>query len=470
MEDYYRLKDNHVLRGWDKLPYALIKRPNNDVGFLNKASFDALSLCDGNYDLSLEIIPLEVRNAAKELEKMDIIEKCPRGTGISDDQKYRKYDNRFIGNVHWSITGKCNYKCRHCYMSAPEAKLGELDHETIMDLIEQMADCGIPSVNLTGGEPLVRKDFWDIVDALQSHQIAIAQIYTNGKLVTEELLDALLARNIRPEFSLSYDGDEGWHDWMRGIPNAGQIALDAFDLCYEKGFPTDAEMCLHKGNAPLLRQSLNTLAAHHVKSCKVNTVAPTELWDKYGKEYTISREEAYQVYIDYLPHYFEDGAPIGLQLGGFFKCDKGGKKWICPSQKYNGTDECLNHTVCGHARNQLYLSPEGRMLPCFSLTSCDIQNEYPLATEIGLKQGLTDSIYMSLIDTRIKDFLEINRECGSCEYAKFCAGGCRACALMEGGTDIMGTDRTACSVFKEGWGRRLQDALEGIAEKEGPAF
>ena len=98
-----------------------------------------------------------------------------------------------------------------------------------MDIIEQMSDCGIMNVTLTGGEPLVRRDFWDIVDGLLKHGIGITQIYSNGKLANEKLLDGLIERGIQPEFNMSYDGDEGWHDWMRGIPDAGKIVLDAFD-------------------------------------------------------------------------------------------------------------------------------------------------------------------------------------------------------------------------------------------------
>ena len=118
--------------------------------------------------------------------------------------------NRFVRTAHWSITGKCNYRCRHCYMSAPDAKLGEIDHDTMMDLARQIADCGILEVSLTGGEPLVRRDFMELVDALLSYRIRIAQIYTNGKLVDEKLLDQLEERGIRPEFNMSYDGTQGW--------------------------------------------------------------------------------------------------------------------------------------------------------------------------------------------------------------------------------------------------------------------
>ncbi len=464
MSRYYRMKDNYILRGWDRLPYVLIKRPENGVQFLDKTGFDALSLCDGNYDLSLGIIPQNVKNAVIEMEKAGIVEQCPRGTGLLDDQKYQKYENRFIRSVHWSITGKCNYRCKHCYMSAPEAKFGELDHETMMDLIEQMADCGVLSVKLTGGEPLVRSDLWDIIDALLDHHIMINQIYSNGKLVTRSLLEGFISRGIRPEIIMSYDGDEGWHDWLRGIPGAGKTVLDAFDLCYEMRFPTGSAMCLHKGNLQLLRQSVNTLADHHVGNVKIGPVSSSELWDRYGKDYTLTFDELFAAYVEYAPHYFEDGSPITLELCGMFICQKGSKQWTCPSLKYDGGDGCLNRTVCEHARNTLYLSPEGRMLPCMSLTTGDVQYDYPLATEIGLKSGLTDSAYMRLIDTRIRDFFEIDKECGSCEYAKICAGGCRADALVTKGQGIMDPDRAACAVLKGGWEKRMVEALDGIAE------
>ncbi len=470
MSEYYRLKDNFVLRGWEEIPYILIQRPENRPFYLNKSNYDALSLCDGNYDLSMGIIPQDVKKTVKEMEKEGIVEQCPRGTGLSEDQKYRRYENRFISAVHWSITGKCNYRCKHCFLSAPEAKFGELDHETVMDLIDQMADCGILTADLTGGEPLVRSDFWEIIDALLDHHIMVTQIYTNGKLVTKELLDGFIRRGIKPQFIMSYDGDDGWHDWLRGIKDAGKFVLDAFDLCYEMGFPTGSAMCLHKGNIGLLRQSVNTLAAHHVGYCKVGPVSTTELWERYGKDYTLTFDELFGAYVEYAPHYFEDGAPINLELCGLFTCGKGSDKWRCPAVRYDGSNECLNHTVCEHARSELYLSPDGRMLPCMSLTSYDVQYDYPLATEIGLKQGLTESTYMSLIDTRISEFFEINRECGTCPYAKVCAGGCRADALVTEGQGIMDPNRACCAVFKEGWGRRMQEALKGIAQTDDPAF
>lgn len=465
---YYRLKESCVLRGWEKLPWAAVLRPRNTVEFLSREAFDALSLCNGKCDCDLKIVPERTKELIRMAVERDIVEPCSYGEGLTPDQEYRQYQNRFIRTAHWSITGKCNYKCRHCYMSAPEAKYGELSHETIMDIIGQLEECGVMSVTLTGGEPLIRKDWWEIVDALLDRHIDIRTIYSNGALVNEALLQGLSQRGIKPEFNMSYDGDEGWHDWLRGIPGAGKAVLNAFDLCYEMGFPTGAELCIHQGNKHLLRQSIRTLARHHCSHLKTNPVSETELWERLGGDYSILMEETLETYLEYIPAYFEDGRPLSLMLGGFFSCNGkdsyGGEKvrWSIPLKKYDGGDSCLNQTVCGHARQVMYLSAEGRMLPCMSLSSYDMQEEYPLITEEGLRQGLTDSTYMKLIDTRVEEFLKHTEECGACEYAKICAGGCRASALCYDKTDIMAPDRASCLIFREGYGRRLEEVMKNL--------
>lgn len=458
---FYTLHEDIVLRGWDKLPYALVRRPENEVLFLNGPMYDAVSLCDGKVDCDLPFIPEQTREAVRGLARDGIVVASERPGALTEDQKYQRHGNRYIRTVHWSITGRCNYRCKHCYMSAPEAKLGELDHRTVTDIARQIGKAGVQEVSLTGGEPLVRKDFLEIVDALLEQRIHITQFYSNGKLVTAGLLEALDRRGIHPEFNLSYDGDEGWHDWLRGIPDAGRIALDAFDLCHDMGFPTGAELCLHQGNRHLLRKSVNTLANHHCAHLKTNPVSMTDLWASYDKDYSLTTEELYDIYLDYIPRFFEDGMPLTLMLGGFFYCRKGSRDWLIPSLH---ADESLGdrRTVCGHARNVLYLSPEGRMLPCFSLSAYDIQREFPLISELGLEAGLSDSSYLRLIDTRIEEYFRQNPACAACPYRDACGGACRAGALgARGGTgDLMGPDPSACLMFKGGYPDRIRQAAE----------
>ena len=102
-------------------------------------------------------------------------------------------------------------------MDAPDAALGELSTRQAFNLIDQMKECGVLCVDITGGEPLVRKDFLQLVDRILSHKMVIRQIYTNGWMLNERMLEEFERREFKPEINISFDG-VGWHDWMRVFP------------------------------------------------------------------------------------------------------------------------------------------------------------------------------------------------------------------------------------------------------------
>jgi len=415
----------------------------------------ALQLCNGKIDTSLSLIPQDIRDMLPLIEQNGIITRCEPGDTILPEQEYKCYPARYIRTAHWSITGQCNYRCKHCYMSAPDAKYGELSHEQIMDIVRQLIDCGVMEVTLTGGEPLVRRDFLDIVDALLEGGIRIAAIYSNGKLVTENLLKELDRRGIKPEFNMSFDGVDGWQDWLRGIDGAGRIAEEAFLRCKNMGFPTGAEMCLHSGNKHLLRRTVNRLAALGCRSLKTVPISDVGAWKAGGYGPSISLEELYGLYLGYIPQYYEDGMPLSLQLGGFFRADpQRPQEYDIPSLKVCADPASL--CVCGHARMVMYISAEGRALPCMALSGMEIQREFPRIPEIGLAACLTDSAYMRLIETRASEVLAHNPECAACAYALQCLGGCRAAALETAPEDILSPDRAACAIFKGGWAEKIR--------------
>lgn len=462
---YYILDERYLLRGWDKLPYCLIERNNNSPNFVNHQTFEALSLCDGTINVSLPLITEETREIIKKLEEEHVVHRCEQHTALKNGQAYQYYKNRYIRSAHWSITGRCNYNCKHCYMSAPDAKYGELDHNTIMDIARQIVECGIREVSLTGGEPLVRKDFLEIVDYFLEHDVTITQIYSNGKLVNRKLLNYLASKNCYTEFNMSYDGDDDWHNWLRGMKDAKEVVLDAFDLCHELGFPTGAEMCIHRGNKHLLRETMNTLAKHHCRHVKTNPVSDTELWTSYEQDYSISMEELYDIYLSYIPKFFEDHMPLSIMLGGFFSCRKESTDWYIPSFKETKCERVDTTVICGHARQTLYISAEGRMLPCLPLSALPVQENYPKVQEITLREGLHNSTYMELIDTRLPAYWEKNPECNVCEHKLQCSGGCRASALHFHPDNIMGIDEANCLIFKKGYYKKINTVATNATRK-----
>ena len=464
---YYRLKDNYLLRGWKKLPFAVLDKNTRAATFLNGEQFVAVKFCTGTIREDCGLIFPHQKTTIEALVKEGIVEKIESPRPLNREQEYFEYPSRYVRSAHWSVTGKCNYKCKHCYMSAPHAKYGEISHEDCLRIIDQLAQCGVQSISLTGGECLIRKDFLEIVDGLLSHGINIYSIYSNGWLVNEKLLGELASRGIHPEFNMSFDG-VGQHDWIRGIDGAEAAVIRAFKLCKEKGFPTSAEMCLHRKNAHTLRESINLLASVGCRALKISPVMATGEWEKnnFG-EYTLSTKETYDTYLDYLPHYYEDRKPLALMLSGLFFSSPEKALYAIPGQKCKIDTDASNFCMCGHARNNLYITAEGRMAPCMPLSGNDVLlQKLPNLCDVNLADALDDSYYMDLVNARLSEYLVHNKECSECEWKNACCAGCRGFAMQESDGDYFGIDRSACLLFKGGYRDKVIELMKRIAPQE----
>jgi radical SAM protein with 4Fe4S-binding SPASM domain len=376
------------------------------------------------------------------------------------DQEYVFYENRYLKMVFWSLTGHCNYRCRHCYMSAPHAVYPQPTTEQCLDVVDQIAACGIRRVGVTGGEPLVRRDFLQIVDHMLEKGIQLVTIMTNGALVDEKLLDELAARNCRPEFHMSFDGPEHWHDWLRGVDGAYGSVRRALTRCHERGFTTGCGVVLHKGNVGMLRDIVNELGSLGVSFVKVNRLScvgeGTTLTD-----YAITAEEEYDTYLEYLPHYIEDGMPVPiLMLSEVFTANQG--KFSIGAVRHQEDKDCSSKPICAAARNTMYLGPDGRILPCIPMAEQDSTSEvFPTIADMTLAEALSDSFYMEFISTTLGAYLRHNPECAACAFKNRCGGGCRGHAVVaNGGSDLLGIDPSTCLLFKGGYYDRVLEFIE----------
>lgn len=461
---YFRLKNNIALRGWEHLPRMVCDLDSGVASPVAPEIFLALKYCDGRTDLDAHWLPGGIREIVDRLVRAGCVEACPADTPLEVGQSYKTYPNRYMSSVHWSITGRCNYRCKHCFMNAPDAKFGELPTSACLDLVDQMADCGIATISLTGGEPLVHPGFWEIIDRLSERKIHISEIYSNGALVTPRLLDGLERRGHRPIFDMSFDG-VGWHDWLRGIPGAEVRVIEAFRLCRDRGLKTRAEMCLHRKNYHTLRESVLLLASLEVGSLKIGSVAPAGEWLKQDQGLILSKEELFDFLLDYIPSFFEDGAPLSLMATGLFMGRKGGKEAYIPAAKYDGTERSCRQNICSSARQTLYIGADSRALPCMSMSGLSGLEDFPKVTEMGLREVLSDSTYMRWINLRLGEFLERNERCKACEHRYVCGGGCRAESLVSG-SDYLGYDPGACCIFKKGYYDRVKALIETYVPRQ----
>ena len=148
---YYRLNPNYALRGWKGMNWVLVRRPENETLLLSRPMFQALILCDGQTDLSESQLGPQLWSALGQCQAEGYICPCETASPLEASQYYQYYENRFVRRVFWSITGRCNFRCRHCYMDAPDGRLGELSTEEALRLIDEIAACGILRLDLAGG-------------------------------------------------------------------------------------------------------------------------------------------------------------------------------------------------------------------------------------------------------------------------------------------------------------------------------
>ena len=131
------------------------------------------------------------------------------------------------------LTNHCNLWCRHCYISDRPPK-GELTLDEFKDILDQLAAAGTLFLTFSGGEPLVRQDFFQIAAYAREKEFAFT-LFTNGTLITPEVADRL--RDLCPqrvEISL-LGGRASTHDGITKVNGSFDRALRGARLLTERG-------------------------------------------------------------------------------------------------------------------------------------------------------------------------------------------------------------------------------------------
>ena len=132
--------------------------------------------------------------------------------------------------VVWNSTRTCNLKCRHCYMSSDAKKYqNELTTAEAKQFIDDLADFNVPVLLFSGGEPLIRPDFFELAEKKEKKGVR-PTLSTNGTLITPEV-----ARKIKDigvgYVGISLDGLREVNDKFRGKAGAFEAAMNGIKNC-----------------------------------------------------------------------------------------------------------------------------------------------------------------------------------------------------------------------------------------------
>lgn len=113
------------------------------------ATFMDLLYCNGRENIEKEKLSDGARQIIEELVAKELMEESDVSLEpLKPWQRYHVFSGRFIENVHWSITGKCNFNCRHCLVSAPGNHHPQLALTDCLKIVDEMAKCGVKEVDI----------------------------------------------------------------------------------------------------------------------------------------------------------------------------------------------------------------------------------------------------------------------------------------------------------------------------------
>jgi 12,18-didecarboxysiroheme deacetylase len=149
--------------------------------------------------------------------------------------------------VVWNMTRRCNLKCIHCYAHAKDSvDKNELTTVQGKELIDGLADFGVPVILFSGGEPLARKDLPELAGYAVEKGLR-AVISTNGTLISAPMARTL--KNIGLSYvGISLDGMQEVNDRFRGIKGAFQSALKGIKNCQAAGIKVGLRFTINKFN------------------------------------------------------------------------------------------------------------------------------------------------------------------------------------------------------------------------------
>ena len=182
-----------------------------------------------------------------------------------------------LRQLFWECTLRCNHHCRHCgsdcKQTAAVKDMPMADFAKVLDSVRAATDSHKVMINVTGGEPLMRPDLEACGRMMYEKEFPWGMV-TNGWGLTPERYQRLLQSGLRA-MTISLDGLEADHDWMRGVKGSFKRASAAIKMVIDSGeIEFDVVTCVNRRNYPHLNELKEYLIGLGLKEWRLFTVFP----------------------------------------------------------------------------------------------------------------------------------------------------------------------------------------------------
>jgi Fe-coproporphyrin III synthase len=148
------------------------------------------------------------------------------------------------------LLGRCNLKCRHCYMQGAPSRREQLPLERVLGAIDESDSIGIGTLYLTGGEPLLYRGLPDVLRAASRVPELKTIVCTNATLIDDRNVFLLKENNVC--VNVSIDGDETFHDYFRASVGAFRAAERGVSTMVKTGLSVTIITTISQNNRHLL--------------------------------------------------------------------------------------------------------------------------------------------------------------------------------------------------------------------------
>jgi radical SAM protein with 4Fe4S-binding SPASM domain len=352
--------------------------------------------------------------------------------------------------IVWDFTHNCNLSCKHCYSSSGTIQEDELTTKQALEVVDQLADAGLTAIAFSGGEPLSRKDFFEVANHAVTRGLYVS-VATNGTLLTNENVKRLKQTGIH-YVEISIDGANAkTHDAFRGVPGAFDKAIKGLQNCVREDLCACIATTVTKNNLEEMPAIVSLAEEIGAERFTYFNFIPTGR-GKAHFDQDLSAEEREKLML-YLLNRMSIGckttilttapqlARVALQCQG-----QNGTNEVTMSMAHMQTARVSKKAVvladfiggCGAGRLYCSLSPKGDVHPCVFL---------PLNVGNLKTEKFSDIWLNSLLFNRLRDRSNLKGACGKCDY-KFICGGCRARSAAYHKGDVLSSD-PGCIMNKE---------------------
>ena len=338
-------------------------------------------------------------------------------------------------SAHLDITYRCNERCVHCYLNHDDR--GEMALSEIRDILSQLAGAGTFFLTISGGEPFVRKDIFEILEAARSLTFNL-KLKTNGTMIGAEQAQRLRALGVETVQISVYSADPQVHDGITKLP--GSLARTV--------------------------KAIKFLRAQRLKVTLANVLMRENLYD-YAGVAAMARELGAHFTIDptITPHLEADAAPLTHRvpthaLREIFRRPElvGNVDEFC-APAHSATEDERQSFPCSAGHTSVYISPYAEVFPCV---------QFPLPLGNLRKQSFAQIWEHSpaLEEVRSIRVRELHT-CSGCDHVAGCTR-CPGLAYIEG--DMRGPSSADCEksfartgIWSANMRRKFSAALVQIA-------